>query len=124
MNALTPAAIEPEPIEIERCELCGCAIEDLDELIYLRAADLIAQWELADTRDAWRHNGEHPPRSTGSDAVPLPQARPYRTPQATIDAFWYVVRLDDPDYLTRWLAQHPLDASALCELWEGKNACA
>jgi hypothetical protein len=48
--------------------------------------------------------------------------QPYRTPQATVDAFLYVVRLDDPEYLTRWLAQHPLDAPALYKFYEGKNA--
>jgi hypothetical protein len=113
-------SIENAPTEMRPlCELCGYAIEDLEELIYLCAADLIAQWEIADPRDRWRHTGEHPP-----SAVETPRAapQPYRTPQSTIDAFWYVVRLDDPDYLTRWLERHPLDASALCKLWEGKNA--
>ena len=85
----------------------------------LRAADLIAQWERADPRDCWRHTGEHPPRTV---ETPRAAAQPYQTPQSTVDAFWYVVRLDDPDYLARWLEQHPLDASALCKLWEGKNA--
>ena len=120
MNSASPDVLEPEPIDIgPPCELCGCAIEDLEELIYLRAADLIAQWERADPRDAWRHPGEQPPRAIG----PAPTAtQPYRTPQSTVDAFWYVVRLDDPQHLTRWLAQHPLDAPALCKLWEDKNA--
>src|SRR5438552_3620374 len=119
MNAIiSPDQIDPDPIEIDppTCALCGYTIEDLEELIYVCAADLIAEWERADPRDAWRHTGEHPPRRQ-----PAPAAPPYRTPQATIDAFWYVVRLEDPEYLTRWLAQHPLDASALCKLWEGKN---
>jgi hypothetical protein len=111
-----------DPIEIERCERCGCAIEDLEELIFLRAADLLTQWELADPRDAWRHTGEQPPRS---DAEPIPQARPYRsTPQATEDAFKYVVSLNDPDRLARWLAEHPLDAPYLLKIWERKNALA
>jgi hypothetical protein len=114
-----PADIEPSPIEIEPCELCGCAIEDLEELIYLRAADLIAQWERADPRDAWRHTGEHPPRAI---IEPRSAPDPYRPAQSTVDAFWYVVRLDDPDYLANWLAQHPLDAPALIKLWEGKHA--
>ena len=121
MNTAAPAMLEPDPIEINPrpCELCGCPIEDLEELIYLRAADLIAQWERADPRDRWRHTGEHPARTI---ETPRAAAQPYQTPQSTVDAFWYVVRLDDPDYLARWLEQHPLDASALCKLWEGKNA--
>ena len=119
MNAAEPLMREPEPIEIDPrpCELCGYAIEDLEELIYLRAADLIAQWERTDSRDCWRHTGEHPPRT-----IETPRAAAKPPPQSTVDAFWYVVRLDDPDYLARWLEQHPLDASALCKLWEGKNA--
>jgi hypothetical protein len=63
------------------------------------------------------------------EAVPLqpkpePEAprRSHRTPQSTIDAFWYVVQLGDADYLTGWLAQHPLDAPELHEIWKHKCA--
>lgn len=52
----------------------------------------------------------------------LPMAKPYRTPQSTIDAFWYVTRLDDPDYLAGWLAQHPRDVARLQKLWEARHA--
>jgi hypothetical protein len=121
-----PADIERAPLEIEPCELCGCAIEDLEELIYLRAADLVTQWELADPRDAWRHTGEPAPaasvRNSDISAKPASATRPYRTPQATIKAFWYVAGLDDAGYLKRWLAQHPLDVETLQKLWEAKHA--
>jgi hypothetical protein len=46
---------------------------------------------------------------------------PYRTPQVTVDAFWHVTRLDDPDYLARWLARHPADGSHLFKLWKAKR---
>jgi hypothetical protein len=112
--------IEPDdPIEIDprSCDLCGCTIDDLEEVIYLRADDLIAEWERADPRDCWRHTGEQAPR-------PVEPARastqPYRTPQSTIDAFFLILRRGDQDYLTRWLAQHPLDALNLHRLWEAK----
>jgi hypothetical protein len=82
------------------------------------AADIMRRWEMADPRDRWRHTGEAPP----DIGIPISPKPPYRTPQATIDAFWYVAGLDDPDYLKRWLAQHPRDAETLCKLWEGKNA--
>jgi hypothetical protein len=49
--------------------------------------------------------------------VPLP----YRTAQSTIDAFWYLVRLNDPDRLKTWLANHPLDAATLLKLYEGRQ---
>jgi hypothetical protein len=56
--------------------------------------------------------------------LPDPPQRTYRIPQATVDAFFYVVRLDDAKYLRRWLAQHPLDAPQLLKIWERKNALA
>jgi hypothetical protein len=87
-----PDEAEHELIEIERCELCGCAIEDLEELIYLRAADLIAIWECADPRDAWRHTGARPPKASRPQAE---RPRPYETPEATQQAFWYCVRTYD-----------------------------
>jgi hypothetical protein len=58
-----------------------------------------------------------------SDEIPMapePPRRTYRTPQATVDAFFYVVRLDDTEYLARWLKQHPLDATHLHDLWKTK----
>ena len=118
MNAHTE--LEPDSIEIDTplCELCGYAIEDLEELIHLRAADPVAQWERADPRDAWRHTGEHPPRSTGSDAVPVPQPQSYRTAASTIEAFKFVVSLGEPERLEAWLLNHPQDATTLLKLLE------
>jgi hypothetical protein len=124
MSDVVDAPDEPELIEIELCELCGCIIEDFEELIYLRAADLLAQWELADPRDAWRHTGELPPlasvRNSDLSAKPPNATQPYRTPQATIDAFWYVVSLCDPERFKAWLEDHPQDAPFLLKLLEGK----
>jgi hypothetical protein len=113
---MTARVMLPEPIEIDLapCELCGYAIEDLEELIYLRAADLVAQWERADPRDAWRHTGENPPRLTAPSSPPVP----YRTPQATMDAFWYVVGLKDSARLSAWLRDHPRDTPFLLALLE------
>jgi hypothetical protein len=128
MSVVAPFEREPDPIEIDTplCELCGCTIEDLEELIYLRAADLVTHWESADPRDAWRHTGEPPPpasvRNSDISAKPASATRHYRTPRATIEAFWYVASLDDADYLKRWLAQHPRDVETLQKLWEAKHA--
>src|SRR5258708_5553042 len=106
-----PADIEPTPTEIETCELCGFAIEDFEELIYLRAADLIAQWELADPRDAWRHIGEERPSDAirNSEISRDKRPPPYTTPQSVVDAFLYVARNHDAEYLARWLEDHPQD---------------
>ena len=35
--------------------------------------------------------------------------RPYRTAESTIDAFWYLVRLNDPARLKAWLQDRPQD---------------
>jgi len=114
MTVADDVMLEPIDVDPPTCEQCGCVIEDLEELIHLRAAELIERWERDDPHDNWKHTGEQP----------APPALPYRTPQSTIDAFWYVVCLDNPDYLTRWLAQHPLDAPALIKLWEGRHVVA
>jgi hypothetical protein len=53
---------------------------------------------------------------------PVQQSKPpYRTPQATIDAFWYVVRLRDPKRLQKWLNNHPEDAPFLRAQLRGKQ---
>jgi hypothetical protein len=119
MNIAAPFG--PDPIEAGPllCELCGGEIEDLEALILLLAADLVERWESADVRDNWRHTGELRPKPVST----FPEhTRPYSPPQSTVDAFWYVVRLDDPEYLKRWLAQHPRDVATLQKLWEGKHA--
>jgi hypothetical protein len=53
---------------------------------------------------------------------PVPPKRNYRTAQSTIDAFWHVVRNESTEYLTRWLVDHPLDATYLKKLWKQKCA--
>jgi hypothetical protein len=56
-----------------------------------------------------------------AEPEPTPAKKlPYRPPQATVDAFWYVVRTQSADYLAKWLAGHPADAAHLHRLWESK----
>jgi hypothetical protein len=129
MNIAASAEIEPEPISIDPrpCELCGLTIDEHEcvddgegpEFYCYPDDNLVKQWELADPRDAWRQTGELPP---APPRVHAERGDPYRAPQSTIDAFWYVVRLDDADYLKRWLAQHPRDVATLQKLWDGKHA--
>jgi hypothetical protein len=47
------------------------------------------------------------------EEITAAQNRPYHTPQSTIDAFWYVVRLKDEARLKRWLDDHPYDREFL-----------
>ena len=131
------AQLEPDPLEIEPrlCEWCGCAIDqhrmvdtgegpifycpDLspDEMTLPeleRRAELIRQIEVAEIMARME-------ATDGPFKAPPPaEPRPYRTPQATIDAFWYVVRLADPERLAAWLDDHPKDEFFLLNLLEGK----
>jgi hypothetical protein len=126
MKSIGPSHIELDPIEMDSptCEQCGCTIEELEDLIYLRVADLVTEWELGDPRDRWKHTGEPAPSVTvrNSDLETQPSsARPYCTSQSVIDAFMYVARNHDAAYLARWLANHPQDVETLTKLWETKN---
>jgi hypothetical protein len=135
MNAI-PEQLECDPVSIDPrpCGLCGLTIDrhqrvdtsegpeffcnELETQIYLEAADLVRQWELADPRDRWKHTGEPPPKPS---AIPNARPEPYRTPQSTIDAFLYVVSLRDRDYFAKWLARHPADRAELLRIWKGKR---
>lgn len=137
MNAAAQL-LEPDPIEIDPrpCELCGRTIDQHEmiddgegpEFYCYPDDDIVTQWELADPRDAWRHTGEAPPPASvrNSDIAPSGNAAPahYRTPQATVDAFFYVVSLDDPARLAAWLADHPRDERYLQKIWEQKCSTA
>jgi hypothetical protein len=133
MNAAAQL-LEPDPIEVEPrpCGRCGYTIDQHErvdtpegpEFYCYPDDDIVTCWELADPRDAWRHTGEAaPPASVrNSDISPSPPAAPahYRTPQATRDAFFYVVGLCDPERLRAWLQDHPRDARHLLKLLESK----
>ncbi len=93
--------------------------DDLETQIHLDAAVLVRRWELADPRDRWKHTGEPPPKASTPRE---PGPKPYRTAQSTVDAFWYVVRNEGPEYLKAWLARHPADAPFLLKIWKQKNA--
>jgi hypothetical protein len=147
MNAIViPADLEFDPLEIDPrpCELCGLTIDrhetadhgegpehycpepddlTLDELErraelvrQIEVAAIVRRMELNDPRDAWRHTGEAPALIVD----PQPAPRRYRTPQATVDAFWHVVRLADPGRLAAWLDDHPKDEVFLLNFLEKK----
>jgi hypothetical protein len=140
ISEFDPIKIDPRP-----CEWCGLSIDrhvmvddgegpehhcpDPDGLTLAeleRHAELVRQievvrgMEMNDPRDRWKHTGEPRPSAAEKPANTVE----YRTPRATADAFWYVVRLDDAEHLRAWLAQHPLDAPYLLKIWERKNALA
>jgi hypothetical protein len=130
-EALDPIEIDPRP-----CVRCGRTIDrhemfdngngpvwfcvDDGDADFQRAVDdIVRRLELGDPRDAWRHTGELPPPAEVRNSHQKPQLQPYRTPQSVVDAFWYVVGLNDADRLKAWLAKHPKDAPTLLELLEG-----
>jgi hypothetical protein len=97
--------------------------DEFEREMTVRAANLVRQWEMADPRDAWRHTGEAPPPAAVRNSDISEKRAPiatYRTPQSTIDAFWHVVGLCNPERLTAWLDDHPQDAPFLLKLLEGK----
>ena len=119
--SLMPIEIDPRP-----CEWCGRTIDQhqcIDhgegpEFYCYPDGDLVKQWELDDPRDRWRHTGDARPPAAPTTST----TKPYSTPRATVDAFFYVLGIGDVDYLTNWLSQHPLDVPTLHKLWEGTNA--
>jgi hypothetical protein len=138
VHLLVPT-IEPDPIEIDPrpCGECGLTInrhERIDTpegpefrclnlhpdemtLIELeRRVELIRQIEVAEIF-ARLEEMDNP-----SKRLPAPrEPKPYRTPQSTVDAFWYVVRQDDTAKLEDWLAAHPRDAGYLVKRLEEKT---
>ena len=145
---LDPIAIDPRPcglccLTIDRHERVDtpegpeffCADLSPDEMTLLeleRRAELIRreevaamveQWERADPRDRWKHTGEPapPPEVRNGALDPLPRREPEPYPaQSTIDAFWFVIGLADPDRLKEWMRDHPKDAPTLLKLLENK----
>jgi hypothetical protein len=47
--------------------------------------------------------------------------RPYQTAQSTIDAFFYLINLNDEPRLKAWLEARPLDAPTLLKLYEERK---
>jgi hypothetical protein len=132
--------IDPDPIEVDPrpCECCGLTIDrhkmvdedgegpvffcaDPDEMTLLElerraelrrqeeVADILARWEALDVEIASRR-GPLPPR----------EPAPYSPAASTVNAFWYVVGLADPERFKAWLAARPDDAPFLLKLLEGK----
>ncbi|MCA1414470.1 hypothetical protein I6F30_25440 [Bradyrhizobium sp. NBAIM20] len=90
-----PGAIEPEQV---------APFDD--------ARQLVRAWELEDPRDRWKHTGELPPAPAEKPKTP----NVYKPDDSTIDAFFYLVRLGDPERLRAWLDDHRRDAPHLLEL--------
>jgi hypothetical protein len=88
---------------------------EIDELEWL--AELRQQQELAGILERISAPIDEPRRDHPRRAEPPP----YRPAQSTIDAFWFVVGLRDPERLKAWLADHPQDAPFLLQLLKGTS---
>jgi hypothetical protein len=55
-----------------------------------------------------------------ADIAPPREPELYRPAASTVDAFWYVVSLQDPERFKTWLADRPKDAPFLLQLLETK----
>ena len=132
MHLLAPIAIAPRP-----CEYCGLTVDrhrmvdngegpeffcldlPIDDLTLPeleRRAELRIQEEVDAILARWE---AIEPLPAPDDAEP----RRYRTPQATIDAFKFVVARGNADGLRRWLAGRPKDAPFLLSLLESRSPC-
>jgi hypothetical protein len=52
-----------------------------------------------------------------SEVIPFPRSKqPPKPAESTVSAFWYLIRVGDPERLRVWLRQHRADAPALLQL--------
>ena len=102
----------------------GDEVKQLDRWV---TEDRLSPFEAEARLDAW--NLKAPPNwyryekyaATGVWEPPPVREREYRTPQATVDAFFgWVVRQDEA-YQRRWLAEHPKDEAYLRKLLREKS---
>jgi hypothetical protein len=132
-------AMGPNPLEIDPrpCEWCGLSIDrhemvdhgegpehycpDLsaDEMTLPeleRRAELRRQEEIAAIIARWEAQDALAPCEPLAPREP----EPYRPAGSTIDAFWFVVGLRNPERFKTWLADRPKDAPFLLQLLENK----
>jgi hypothetical protein len=121
-------AIDPRP-----CTLCGLTIDRHDMIDHgegpeyfcpdlcpdemtlpelARRAELRRQENIAAILARWETLPAYDP--------PPSRPEPYRPAASTVDAFWFVVGLRDPERFKAWLADRPKDAPFLLQLLETK----
>jgi hypothetical protein len=137
MNAISRIEVEPEPIEIDPrpCELCGLTIDrhemvdDGDGPIFycldlspdeMTLAELERRSELRRQEQIAAMIAEMEAADHLAPIRPVSEPPPYHTPQSTVDAFWFVVGLANPERFKAWLADRPKDAPFLFKLLEAK----
>src|ERR1700723_1822931 len=83
---------------------------------------LVRDWELADPRDRWRHDGSPRPSDDFRNSdIGIPTAaadRSYKPVKSTIDAFQFLITAGDVARIKGWLADRSKDAPYLLSLLE------
>jgi hypothetical protein len=79
---------------------------------------IAASEDIAAIVAGWIEAADAPPVAPADPAPPR-----YRTPQATIGAFKYVVALGNVEHLKAWLAARPKDAPLLLAMLESPAPC-
>jgi hypothetical protein len=130
-------APEPDPVEIDSrpCVLCGLTVgrhEMIDDgegpIFYcsdllpdeMTLPELERRAELRRQEDVAAILARMDAMDASAEIPPPREPEPYRPAQSTIDAFWFVVGLGNPEQLKTWLLARPKDAPFLLELLEGK----
>lgn len=121
-----PNAQAPDQIEVfrKRCEARARLFARGEMLLHDAVDELQNAAEGRGLIDLVGQDGVQAIMGSAFAAVRLPEEPDMSTPstsqtaRSTIDAFYYVVSLNDPDRLKAWLRQHPVDAPTLLKLLE------
>jgi hypothetical protein len=118
---------EPLPIEIDPnpCQLCGLTIDHHTMIDHGEGPEFFCTDQGEQTDDGappWFAAAVLQPEiAEPSRPEPRRRAEPYRPAESTVQAFWYVTRNHDADYLARWLDKHPADRPHLFRIWKAKR---
>jgi hypothetical protein len=114
---------EPRPIEIDPrpCQLCGLTIDRHEMVDDGEGPEFFCTGEI-DHAPPWFTVAVLQPE-IAEPRRPEPRRRPepYRPAESTVQAFWYVTRNHDADYLAAWLDKHPADRPHLFRIWKAKR---
>jgi hypothetical protein len=105
-TALKSGAMTSDEVDAELAEMGAL------DLVYPMAA---AEYDRRNIYQRWEAEDASRPKP------PTPPKPEYRTPQATIDAFFGWIVRQDKDVQERWLAEHPKDAPYLRKIMESKR---
>lgn len=116
LNAQAPDMIE---VFRERCEARALLFVNGQMSLHDAVDELQASAERCGLIDRIGQDQLQAIMGTAFAAVRFEPGPPSLTPKSVIDAFWALVRSNDPARLKSWLCQHHADAPNLLKLLEG-----